>query len=143
MALAYTDRLAETRKPEDLSLTLRVLVSLFLSTGCAKRHMARPRSFHTSRNMAMRAKAEPPNGKAAQKGKISQTDVPAYSLEEALRVPRAIADQYAAKPTKPLNVAGAMSMQPNSGPFRMLAGAALAYGLTTGGAFAPDVGVAP
>jgi len=93
--------------------------------------------------MVARKTAEPSNSKAAQRAKISQTDVPAYSIEEALRVPRAIADQYGYKPTKPLNVAGAMTMQPNSGPFRMLAGAALAYGLTTGGAFAPEVGLTP
>ncbi len=93
--------------------------------------------------MAARKAAEQSNGKAAQRLKVSQTDVPAYSLEEALRVPRAIADQYGYKPTKPLNVAGAMQMHPSSGPFRMLAGAALAYGLTTGGAFVPEVGLTP
>src|SRR2546426_12595437 len=93
--------------------------------------------------MAASKTAEPSNGKAAQRAKISQTDVPAYSLEEALRLPRAIAAQYGYKPTKPLNVAGAMTMQPNSGPFRMLAGAALAYGLTSGGAFVPEIGLTP
>src|SRR2546425_8474814 len=93
--------------------------------------------------MVARKTAEPSNGKAAQRAKISQADVPAYSLEEALRVPRAIAENYGYKPTKPLNVAAAMSMTPNSGPFRMLTGAAVAYGLTTGGAFAPEVGLTP
>ncbi len=58
--------------------------------------------------------------------KISQADIPAYSLEDALKVPRAIADNYARKPTSPLKVAAAMNVQPNSGPFRMVTGAALA-----------------
>jgi hypothetical protein len=80
---------------------------------------------------------------AAQRTRLSQEDVPAYSLDQALRVPRAIADGYAYKPTRPLNVAGAMKMSPSSGPFRTLTGAAIAYGLTTGGAFAPEIGITP
>ena len=56
-----------------------------------------------------------------------------------MRVPKAIADNYARKPTSPLKVAAAMNVQPNSGPFRMLTGAAIAYGLTKGGAFAPAI----
>ena len=69
--------------------------------------------------------------------------MPSYSLDQALRVPKAIADSYAYKATRPLNVAGAMKMSPNAGPFRMIAGAAIAYGLTTGGAFAPEIGITP
>ena len=34
-------------------------------------------------------------------------------------------------------------MSPGSGPFRTLTGAAIAYGLTTGGAFAPEIGITP
>jgi predicted nucleotide-binding protein len=75
--------------------------------------------------------------------KVSQADVPAYSLDDALRVPRAIADHYGFKPTKPLNVAAGMGMQPNSGGFRMLAGAAIAYGLTSGGPNAPQIAITP
>lgn len=95
--------------------------------------------------MASRTKEQPrANGKGApQRAQVSQVDVPAYSLDEALRIPRAIGDNYGYKGTKPLNVAAAMSMQPNSGPFRMLAGAAVAYGLTAGGAFAPEISITP
>lgn len=81
--------------------------------------------------------------KSSRRSRISQEEVPAYSLEQALRVPRAIADGYAYKPTRPLNVAGAMKVSPTSGPFRMLTGAAIAYGLTSGGAFAPEIGITP
>jgi predicted nucleotide-binding protein len=74
---------------------------------------------------------------------LSQADVPGCSLEEALRVPSAIGEHYAYKPTTPLNVAAGMDMQPNAGRFRLLAGAALAYGLTKGGPFAPEISIEP
>jgi hypothetical protein len=60
-----------------------------------------------------------------------------------MRVPQAIADNYPYNPTRPLNVAGAMGMSPTSGPFRMITGAALAYGLITGAARAPEIGLTP
>lgn len=78
------------------------------------------------------------NGK---RSRLSQTDVPSYSLEDALRVPRAIGDNYAFHPTQPLNVAAALDMTPTSSGFRMLTGAAIAYGLTEGGSNAPFISV--
>jgi len=36
-----------------------------------------------------------------------------------------------------------MSMAPGAGPFRMLTGAAIAYGLTSGGAQAPEISITP
>lgn len=78
-------------------------------------------------------------GKIAQK--ISQKDVPGQSVEQALRVASCIADNYASKATKPLNVAAGLNMAPTSGPFRSMAGAAIAYGLTTGGPNAPEIGL--
>ncbi len=89
------------------------------------------------------AAATAPAEKTRQRARLSQEDVPSYSLDQALRVPRAIADSYAYKPTRPLNVAGAMKVAPNASQFRMMAGAAIAYGLTTGGAFAPEIGITP
>jgi predicted nucleotide-binding protein len=74
---------------------------------------------------------------------MQQSDVPAYSLDQALRVPRSIADNYARKPTPTLRVAAAMNMQPASSTFRMLTGAAIAYGLTAGGAQAPQIELTP
>ena len=65
--------------------------------------------------------------------KVSQADIPAYSLEEAMRVPGAIVDNYNSKPATPLKVAAAMNMSPSTGAFKMLTGAAIAYGLTEGG----------
>jgi len=74
---------------------------------------------------------------------LSQSDVPGCTLEDALRVPQAIAENYAAKPTSPLNTAAALDMQPNAGRFRLLCGAALAYGLTSGGPNAPEIAITP
>jgi len=64
---------------------------------------------------------------------LSQSDVPAYSLDKALRIPQAIADNYGKSPTKPLRLAQALNMLPASSTFRMLTGSATAYGLTDGG----------
>lgn len=64
---------------------------------------------------------------------LSQTDVPGSSLENALRVPRAISEHYAGGPVTPLQLAAALEMSPNAGPFRMLCGTSIAYGLTEGG----------
>jgi hypothetical protein len=67
--------------------------------------------------------------------------VPAYDLDQALRVAKAIADSYGKNPTKPLRVAQAMDMQPGSSTFRMLCGASIAYGLTDGGYNSSEIGL--
>src|ERR1035441_1022360 len=89
------------------------------------------------------AAAKPAADEKKPKPRLSQEDVPSYSLEQSLRVARSIADNYAFKPTKPVNVAGAMGMTHTAGPFRMISGASAAYGLTTGAAQAPDIGITP
>ena len=69
------------------------------------------------------ASTNPPTETApAERVRVSQADIPAYSLEDALRVPRAIADNYNLKPTTSLNVAAAMKVSPSTGPFRMITG---------------------
>jgi hypothetical protein len=74
---------------------------------------------------------------------ISQADVPSYSLEKALRIPRAIGDNYGYKPTTPLQVAKALEMAPSVSSFKMLTGAAIAYGLTAGGYNASIISITP
>lgn len=74
---------------------------------------------------------------------LSQTDVPAHSLEGILRVPRAIANDTAGTPMTPLRLAAALSMSPSSGPFKTLCGASIAYGLTEGGYNAQQITLAP
>lgn len=95
--------------------------------------MARPQSKTTdaSKNSAADARKAP----------VRQTDVPSCTLEQALRVPRAILDNYAGAATAPLYVAQALNMAPNSGTFRAHCGAAIAYGLTTGGWNASEISV--
>lgn len=70
---------------------------------------------------------------ASKRSYVSQADVPAYGLQQALRVGQAIADSYGKSPTKPLRVAQAMDVLPGSSTFRMLCGASIAYGITDGG----------
>lgn len=74
---------------------------------------------------------------------ISQTDVPNNTIDEALRIPRALADSYAGGPASPLQVAHALNMTPTSGSFRNLCGSAIAYGLTQGGYNAKEIILEP
>lgn len=75
----------------------------------------------------------------ATRARISQADVPAHSLEDALRIPRAIHENYGGHGTKPFDVAAAMDLKPGSSQFKMLTGAAIAYGLTEGGYNAAEI----
>jgi hypothetical protein len=83
------------------------------------------------------AKPKPsPQASTSEKDKrvyLSQTDVPGSSLESALRIPRAISEQYAGGPVTPLQLAAALDLSPSAGPFRAACGASIAYGLTEGG----------
>lgn len=81
--------------------------------------------------------------KARKRAYVSQGEVPRKSLEKALRIARAIADDYGKAPTSPLDVAAALKMTPTGGAFRDLAGAAMAYGLTEGGAWADEIALTP
>ncbi len=80
---------------------------------------------------------------AKAKAYLSQADVPGVSLQKALRIPTAIGDNYGYKPSSPLQVAKALEMQPSSGTFRTLTGAAIAYGLTSGGCKADTISITP
>ena len=64
---------------------------------------------------------------------IRQTDMPSVSLEQALRVPQAMADNYAKHPTRPIEIASALDMSPKSSRFPTLCSASAGYGLTEGG----------
>jgi predicted nucleotide-binding protein len=65
--------------------------------------------------------------------RVSQSDVPRHSLEEAVRVARALEDHYGGGPASPMDVATSLDSTPASSWFRMVTGAAIAYGLTEGG----------
>src|SRR5882672_9007544 len=72
---------------------------------------------------------------------LKQSDVPAASLDEALRVPQAILDHYAGKPTAPLYVAKALNVDPKGSQLQVLSGAAIAFGLTEGGSQATSIAI--
>jgi predicted nucleotide-binding protein len=74
---------------------------------------------------------------------LSQSDVPSYSLEKALSIAQAIAENYGYKPATPVQVAAALGVQPSAGPFRALTGASIAYGLTEGGYNATNISITP
>jgi len=78
-----------------------------------------------------------------QRRYVSQTDVPSVSLDKAIRVPAAIGENYGYKPASPLAVAKALEIQPTTGGFKMLTGAAIAYGLTSGGYNAELISLTP
>lgn len=80
----------------------------------------------------------PPNRKRQY---LKQADVPSASLDEALRIPQAILDHYAGKPTSPLHVAKALNIDPKGSQIRVLSGAAIAFGLIEGGAQAAAISI--
>jgi len=72
---------------------------------------------------------------------VKQADVPLASLEDALRIPKAIIENYAGDPTSPLKLAKALDIDPKGSQLKILCGAAIAYGLTEGGAQAASVSI--
>jgi uncharacterized protein YrzB (UPF0473 family) len=77
----------------------------------------------------------------AKRSYLKQTDVPSASLEDALRIPGAILDHYAGKPTSPLHVAKALNVDGRGSQLRLLSGASIAFGLIEGGAQASAVSI--
>lgn len=73
--------------------------------------------------------------------RVSQSEVPRHLLRDALRVPEALAENFAKEPARPIDLAVALAMSPTSGGFRSLCGAALGYGLTTGGPNSQAIGL--
>jgi hypothetical protein len=84
------------------------------------------------------AKAQKP---ASKRSYLKQTDVPATALNEALRMPQAILDHYAGRPSAPLQVAKALNVDPKGSQMRVLSGAAIAFGLIEGGAQAASISI--
>lgn len=78
---------------------------------------------------------------SAKRVYVKQADVPAASLDDALRVPQAIFDHYAGKATPPLQLAKALDVDPKGSQLRLLTGAAIAFGLVDGGAQAASISV--
>lgn len=100
--------------------------------------MARTSKTSTPKETSMPVQALA-KARAKRAAPLSQSDVPAYTLTDALRVPETLRDQFVKKPTAPLDLAVALDMTPTSGPYKMLTGAAVAYGLTEGAAQAASI----
>src|ERR1700750_535257 len=84
--------------------------------------------------------------KAAEGNKRSymkQSDVPNASLDDALRIPTAIFEHYAGKPTPPLQVAKALNVDPLGPQIRVLSGSSIAFVFIEGGAQAANISVTP
>lgn len=86
---------------------------------------------------------KPENDEGKGRKYLSQGDVPTHSLQHAIRIPQAIADNYGKNPTKPLRVAQAMNLAPASSYFRVLTGTAIAFGLTDGGYNSELIAITP
>ena len=78
---------------------------------------------------------------SAKRAYLKQSDVPSGSLDDALRIPQAILDHYAGKPTTPLHVAKALNVDPKGSQVRVLSGASIAFGLIEGGAQATSIAI--
>jgi len=70
---------------------------------------------------------------SGKRAKIPQTEFPRYTLQQVLRIPRALWDEFAGKDAAPHDLAIALQLTPTSGGWRNLCGASIAYGLTEGG----------
>src|SRR5262249_37347099 len=64
---------------------------------------------------------------------VGQTEFPNNPLQQAIRIPQAIWDNFAGKGAAPHQIAMAIDMSPTSGTWRNLCGSSIAYGLTEGG----------
>lgn len=87
--------------------------------------------------MAKEPKSEPSSG--SPRAQLSQTDLPSFSLEHASRIAQGLWDDFAGKGAEPHQLALSLDLSPTSGRWRMLCGAAIAYGLTTGGYAASSI----
>lgn len=63
---------------------------------------------------------------------VKQSDIPAASFEDALRIPTVLAEQFGKQATPPAAVALALDLLPKGSQFKELSGAAIAYGFTDG-----------
>jgi predicted nucleotide-binding protein len=64
--------------------------------------------------------------------KQARSDFPKHSLEDALRVPIALAETNGGRPLPPVETAAAMDVSPGSSDFRVILSSAFKYGLTNG-----------
>ena len=81
-----------------------------------------------------------PNTKKKQT-RISQSACPQHTIEDALKVPQAIKDNFAGQPADPMLLSQACGYSPSSSTWRSLTGAAIAYGITEGGYNSKEIAI--
>lgn len=69
--------------------------------------------------------------KEDHRGRV-KSDFPKHSLDDALRVPRALSDKNGGQPLPPTETAIAIGVSPGSSEFRTLLSSSIKYGLTSG-----------
>ena len=74
----------------------------------------------------MRQKSNGAPNLVEKRAYLVQSEMPGLSLEEALRIPTAIVENFAGTTATPLQVAEVLDLSPQSGGFRQLCGAAVA-----------------
>jgi hypothetical protein len=72
---------------------------------------------------------------------VSQSDFPALSLEKAAKIAHCLWDNFAGKSAPPHEIAIAADLSPTSSGWRVLANTSAAYGLTSGGWNAKEIGL--
>lgn len=94
--------------------------------------------------MAKKLNAEKkPDSSAKKHARISQSACPSHTLEDALKIPLAIKENFAGLPTDPMLLSQACGYSPSSSTWRTLTGAAIAYGITDGGYNSKEISIAP
>jgi predicted nucleotide-binding protein len=68
-----------------------------------------------------------------KRSRINPSEIPRHSLREALTIAQALSDNFGGQPASPLQVAMSLDKSPTSSTWRSLTGAAIGYGLTSGG----------
>lgn len=82
--------------------------------------------------MAKKNVSSEKTGDAQPKRKRVQSDFPKHSLEQALRVAKALEDVNGGQPLPPIETATALGVSPGSSDFRVILSSSLKYGLTNG-----------
>lgn len=84
-----------------------------------------------------------PSAAKKKQTRISQSACPQHALEDALKIPRAIKDNFAGHPADPMLLSQACGYSPASSTWRTLTGAAIAYGITEGGYNSKEIAISP
>jgi predicted nucleotide-binding protein len=84
-----------------------------------------------AKKRTLNATPDESNAKVSSRGKV-KSDFPKHTLEEALRVPKALEEANGGRPLPPIETATALGISPGSSEFRTLLSSSIKYGLTSG-----------